>query len=438
MSFRSRCLCALAWSVVLAACSDNHQSDAGLDATSPLDALPAIDAQSRADATASPDGSADTDAGGSVLVTVFDGGPVQGAIVLFHDETGHVLEMKMTGADGKTSGSVPPGGMVTTATIGSTTIMGVNPGDTLVFGTATSTSPPHYVVLVFSTNTGYFEWGCGGDYPPIFGRKLQIHVAPECFPLNVLGMEFGRVLPFSYALATGIAASSRTTTVTVGAWMHDFTHLFIQTSSVPPHNNTQHLQAAALNRGRAYPLQYPGDESVRSDFAIPNGFTATGLRIDARYTQTISSTDGFSQLYQQQASITATVAFDWASMLPLPRDLHLDPGTAGRPRIAWTMRHVAQTIAVVATISGSNGNSWTVYAPATIAASLRLPELPIQLSALAVTGGLTGSVIYYADDGLMNWSQYLREVGTNTDELEPRLSRAIPGTVRLSGIGVVR
>jgi hypothetical protein len=439
--------------MALAACSDNHHDDAGLhdaggrpDAqpaadASPLDGnVPSLDALPLADAAPTPDAAPDAgvDASALVTVTVLDGGPVQNAIVLFHDETGHVLDVKMTGADGKTSGAVPTGGMVTTATVGSTTIMGVNPGDALIFGAITSTAPQRSAVLALTdTRPGYFEWGCGMGRPVNFGMTLPITVDPSCLPLEVLAIDFGKGLPYEYAVANDVnLPSSMTTTVTVGPWLMDFVRLHVETSSAPPNNNIgDHLSASVLKRGQPYPLQYPGIQFVQQDFSVPPAFGATGVLIDAGYMTTVSSSQAYAQIYQEQPTITATIAFDWGRMLALPGDLAIDRSNAARPTIAWSMRQASQATAVVASIIASGGTSWTIYAPASTQSPLRLPELPAQLSSLALSGSLTGSVIFYADDGLATWSQYLHEIGTSMDNLRGRLQRTNPATVRISAIG---
>src|SRR5205085_1829085 len=101
------------------------------------------------DATPTPPGGS-----GTVTVTVYDDGArVAGAPVVFHGADGSPETLSSTDASGEASAPMQAGGMVTVAREVSgerrlETVMGVEPGDSLVFGFAEKRLGPAGVVHV--------------------------------------------------------------------------------------------------------------------------------------------------------------------------------------------------------------------------------------------------------------------------------------------------
>jgi hypothetical protein len=345
---------------------------------------------------------------GRAVVSVYDDGrPLADRWVVFQDSEGKVTSSTRSGADGKASGEVHAGSMVTVAFGTSVqhlvTILAVKPGDEIVIGEredeggSGNTVAPAKVLLpgpLASAARYAVSLGVGTTEVADVTRPLPMPILRRFLvdegKFRVLGLALdasGEALAFAFDWGTLGATDGGDAEVRLPAWSTDWREQRIILSN-PPAGLTKAAAELAIvvgehaqfERGRRE-ATVQGETSLRFSVPRPLG-TDTLYRLELTY-----GTSGDKALHSRRAK-------------SLPDDVRLDLRVALLPRISAavveTTRDRSRPVAHW-TVAGDVGSAdativqlawpdtrehvWTIVGPATQRPDLEVPELPEALRA---------------------------------------------------------
>jgi hypothetical protein len=388
------------------------------DAT-PEAAPPAVDAAPEASPE---DAAADTlgEAGTTVTVRVVGAlGYEQGITIVWGDSTGAVRGTSTTNAQGIAAYAAAAGDMVT-ALLGSpsaaslTTIMGIQPGDALVFADRTTLPSPQFVQInAFppSPPTGtveYYVWNPGNYYTAPITFPLTFGVTPalglsgstvgESFAERVsadtdINLELGFV--FAKNLGASNVDGGPASVALSGPWSTSFTTQQFVVQS-PDGSTPQGTDYAEIASGVAF---YPSTEQESDGSSPPVGtqlyMTHPGFADYVQgwaFTQTPVTGGGGGALEiavsEPAPSGDGSLTIDWGDIdaMPTLTSIAVDSTNPAQPALSVTTSSgsLATTTAVIAlaTWSGSTDGgpddaegSWLVVSPGT-AGPIQIPQLP--------------------------------------------------------------
>lgn len=353
---------------------------------------------------------------GRATVAVYEeGAPRADRWVVFHDHDGRVIARARSGRDGKASGEVPPGGMITVAQAESprhlVTFVDVQPGDTIVIGEKDEEE-------TVAKSVGAARVRLAAAHPGAARHVVDLGVGPTDIapgtPITLTlldrfihdGKRFavlGEALdgagePLAYAFAWGAWDDAKTKArgtadVTLGAWSKDF-RTFEVALTDPPEGATsargtlsihakdedrfdRHARQTALPGTLSFPVPPPLGSEASIRLEIPYG----------------DAPDRFMLLQREESLATKTAIDLRALLVPRISAAKAEPTDArARPRLSWTLHGDAararemDALLVRASWPATRENVWTVVLPPATTAPIRLPELPGELASFAPDG----------------------------------------------------
>lgn len=420
-----------------------------------------------ADVPDAPDASDASDAavaqGVSILV-IDEGAPVEGVLVLFHDEDGALTGEARTDATGKVKVEDAPS-QVTVVLDGSDfsadlgarlfTYTHVEDGDALVvdatkqYVEGTTQGKLRVTLPGLLGGASYYQAHaapCSAYGSP--AAPFEIRLEHRCLrsPSTVLAAAMDEDgMPLGYAFEKGIVppmpAPSDPQAVDVildGSWSLPDT-VELTAPNVEP-DSLSAIGVLAISEGAAFPAA--GTPLSSQDgpwsFFVPAGF-AEALQVYRG-----SEGVGFSDLWLLRRTPPASsVSLDFSQALPRITSVDMT-GTTGQYEVSWTTEAPVTAIdgAVVTIMSsvevssvGSDIRTWTIMVPPGTT-SVRTPELPASVAALAPSGVMQQLISLVEADMLSGYSalkalpmRLSRRSGTPIEPHEPLPGN---GTVRFS------
>lgn len=331
-----------------------------------------------------------------------DGAPMAGRAVVFQGADGRVLATARSGADGKATGPMPSGGMITVAYGTSlrqlVTIAGVEPNDvTLVGEDENDEEAPGVTSAIASVHlpgaqrgaARYgIDLGVGATGLVDAGAPLRLPVMRRYLDpdgrFEVLGLAYdadGGAIAYSERRVT--AADAGDTEVTLAPWRSDWREQRIELTH--PEGYATVKADLALHRGEArfdHRLSAPVTGPVTSlAFAVAPGLGTTATyRVEA---MAGAPSSGRLVLVRRAAAMPTTVRLDLAEG---PRVAAPELATSvdrARPVLGWkTEGDAASAHALVLQLSWpeTKEHVWTVLAPPGTRPGFRFPALPDELA----------------------------------------------------------
>jgi hypothetical protein len=271
--------------LVVAACSDDPTPSAPSTPDAGTTPVPADGSAADAGADADADAGADADAAadGPVTVTVSGAdGPVADALVVFHDASGAVSEVKRTGTDGKiASGDAIPQMVSVLVAKGLEhaifTWVGVQNGDHLVVREPNANAPVGSYDVSFSS-TVPVDAGVTPSFKAETGRctstggasPIRVPLFTDCLQASNSVLVSARKdgTPFAFSFLKGVAppAKLQTAAVTAGSWSVPST--VNVTLRNAPDGRARAMRLSQLSEGAAFESGFsPIGESVSFGFA---------------------------------------------------------------------------------------------------------------------------------------------------------------------------
>lgn len=357
---------------------------------------------------------------GRVTVAVYEeGAPRADRWVVFHDREGNVLARAKSGRDGKASGEVPAGGMITVAQAESprhlVTFVDVQPGDAIVIGEkdeeeTVAKSVGAARVRLASAHPGaarhVVDLGVGPtDVAP--GAPVTLTLLDRFIHdgkrFAVLGEALdGAGEPLAFAFTWGAWDDAKTKThgtadVTLGPWSKDY-RTFDVALTDPPEGATSARGTLSIfakdeDRFDRNPRQTALPGTLSFPVPPPLGSEAS-IRIEIPYG---AAPDRFVLLQREESLATKTVIDLREVFVPRISAAKAEPTDArARPRLSWTVlgdatrARAMDALLVRASWPPTRENVWTVVLPPGTTAPIRLPELPRELAAFAPDGSPIG------------------------------------------------
>jgi hypothetical protein len=349
---------------------------------------------------------------GRVTVGIFDdGAPMKDRWVVFHEGDGRVVSSVKSGADGKASGEVHEGGMVTvlygTSVRHLMTITGVEPGDELVVGEkdndeaepgetiakAKVTLPgPHPKATKYAVTLGLGSTEVGDPtaaHPmPVLKRFL---LEKKKFP--ALGLAFdAQGEPAAYAFAWGAldnepkeGGPTPDVNVRLPAWSTDWREHSFALSN-PPTGFTQGRATLGIVSGedrfergqREFTLDPQDASSTKPTlrFLVPRPLGETAIhRIELQ-----SASGDRAVVARRVKKLPSETAVDLRKeLLPHVANMITHSPSAGRPSLKWTIKGdagAADATVLQVAWPETREHVWTIVLPPKTKTSFELPSLP--------------------------------------------------------------
>lgn len=342
-------------------------------------------------------------------VAVYDDGrPAADRWVVFHDAAGNVTSTARTDKDGKVSGTVTSGSMVTvgygTSIRHLVTVMGVEPNDAIVIGEeedegGADTSICRTAVSLPGkrANAARYEVALGvGPAEADPAKPLRLSVVERFVRdgrFQVLAEAFdtaGEPLAFSHAWGTGCSKDAGAAVeVRLPPWSEDYRPFVV---SVSP--SEAGAGAAKVEARMSIDLGGPGDRFDRGrkeadlrgpttlHFLVPRPL---GTRAKLKATFAYEGSPDRSVLEDRRRDMPEDVTLDPAeALLPRVSDAVVDGAGGARPSVRWRIaREHAKADAVVARLTWpkTGEHAWTIVAPPDAPPRIALPALPDELAA---------------------------------------------------------
>ena len=345
---------------------------------------------------------------GLVTVSVFDdGSPLPDRAVVFQDASGEVTASLKSGPDGKVASMLAAGGMITVAYGTSVrqlvTIVGVAPGDTIEIGEhdndeegAGDTAALARVTLPGSLDGGArysVDLGVGAIEPRQGVARLPVlrRFVGADGGFSVLGLAYradGRPAAFSFLETSLATPDAGDVAVTLPAWRTDFQGIDLALGRLEGdlHVTTGELTTIAKEQqfSRASARVDPSGEGMtKVHFDVPGPLATTmSYRLELGY----GASNDRAVLVRRLAAFPDVVGVDLGTML-LPRvsAAHTEPTSEpARPRLGWTATggsNDADALVVQLAWPRTKEHVWTILAPPSSRAGLRVPALPEALRA---------------------------------------------------------
>ena len=376
----------------------------------PVDAT--VDAIGQDDAT----NAGDAAATGVVHVVVQNIGSVSGLAVSFGDPSGIPTMQTTTDSNGAATGTIIAGGSVTVVTgtislpsgntITLATVLGVQPGDNLVFGPDTPWSPPPFLGNAQIDLPGAFtnaasysvSAGCVQQtvQPADVSTTIDLPLSTAC--LNAAGM-FDVVAvardangqPLAYADAFGVSPPPffSATTLSLPTWRTDFDLFTVATQNTPPNVASLDIDLGALDGAQLLWTSTSTNQtwygsSQTAQLVAPMGaFSSCAssvvlTRLGAKSTST---------LVARTASLASSTIDLGSDMLPFLHDLVVSfPAGRGAAALEWlsdasTSQAQGYFSLVEYTDRAGDAIIEQIELPPSAVAPVALPEIPDSLDA---------------------------------------------------------
>jgi hypothetical protein len=445
-------LALLALPVAWVACFSNSSGsgggpnvDASQDVTFPVgdaaEDLATIDAPADAAHDVTSGGDASEAGPPAVSILVFGAsGPENGVSIVFGDATGAVVGAPATtGVQGLVNQALPPGASTITALLGTATnpapytVMGVQPGDSIVVPDVASLTPfesdavdvtalpapppmnaatygftvgacpgsgamPPYLVPL--TGTACFGLGAsGGTYHAVVNVLVEAYDANA----NLLGFTFQK----GYALS-GIDGGALAVSLAADTWSTTTTKQELAIANQPDGSAvTTHVGEAANAVLRQLPqLTVVDDAGVQHTVVTTHVGYAAALQTEVAISNPQWAIGTAVGAAPPASSGALTIDATSLGKLPQITSVTADSSVAGRPKLTWTLAQgsLGVTTGLVAYTSWSqtdagtsiNGN-WTVVAPSSVT-SIQVHALPASASSYQPPAG---ALVYGAVQGLV-------------------------------------
>ncbi|MBS2014448.1 MAG: hypothetical protein JST00_16295 [Deltaproteobacteria bacterium] len=366
---------------------------------------------------------------GRASALVYDEGhPVADRWVVFHDADGEVISSVKSDHEGRASGDVPEGGMITvlygTSVQHLVTFTAVKPDDEVLVGEkeddeaqpgdsvarAAVTLPP-----AFPSATRYgVSLGVGltevlDPTRPVTMPVLRRFVGDDKrFPVLAVAIGEGEtLLAYAHASAPSGATDGGTVDVRLGPWSKDWREHRLALTKAPAGATTA-LASLAMTSGkdrfdcgrRRSPF---ADGAATAAFAVPAPLGKTAIvHLEVAY----GATSDRAFFSRRIPSLATQTNLDLSALL-LPRVTRpsMDLGrTSARPVVRWEAEGGgAKTSAIVVQVSWpeTKEHRWTVVAPPSASPRVELPALPPSLGTWAPDGGALAPVV-----GLVSATEY--------------------------------
>lgn len=367
----------------------------------------------------------------AVTITVHgNDGPRSGVLVVFHDESGAVLETKTTGADGKATSSDATPAMASALLTRNTertivTWTALEAGDELAVNDLDFfTDRGSYDVSLPGLFTGAVRYGvrvgdCAANAPPWTGQTARnVPLQTRCVRAqNAVLVDAldgsGDVL--AHAFVKNVAAPGATpSAVPVGAFAAP-TDVAVAMTNGPTDANTG-LELTEI----------VGDVGYQSGSGLGDSLTfrtATGFA-DAMQATAYAHSSGTTRSLSRRVAAPVpanTISFDFGSALPLVTDGTTDVTDARRPSMTWTTEAPTASadgglVRFMQYLGGDMQLVWTFVVPAG-ATSVKAPALPAEADAWlpspdASVNNPFLNVIFVESDVIPDYATFRRQQGT--------------------------
>lgn len=350
---------------------------------------------------------------GRVVVGVYDeGAPLAGRWVVFHDREGRVLSRAKSAADGKVTGEVPAGGMVTVAHGESihhlVSVVDVQPNDELVIGEKDEEETVAHSVGTVSVRLP-------GKHPGAARYVVSLGVGPtniepgKPITLSVLDRfivdgtrlrvlaealdEAGNPIAFSFAWAAWDENKTKThgnSDVTLGPWSTAFRTFDVALTHPPAGATSARGLLSIFSKDEDRFDQSPRRTDLPGTLSFP---VAPPLGSEAQLRLEVATGSSSERLFllRRDESLAPKTTLDLGELLaPRIEAARVEPTEArARPALRWKIDGDPQRVSAMdalivrAAWPSTREHVWTVVMPPTASAPFRLPELPPELATWA-------------------------------------------------------
>ncbi len=372
----------------------------------------------------------------TVVVSSLTGVGQPDVTVVFHDESGAVLETKKTGTDGKAASAVSPEIAMATVVFGEgtrrrelLTWTGVQGGDVLpavvpagdTLAEVQITIPGQFTGAGGPTFNYYAQVGDCEYYSTIANEPIRVFVEPYCYTgagaVLVAGSNTNDIIvAHAVKKPVALATDGGVTEITTDTWMVPTTDVTVSlTNSSAPGRAFFHQIANETAFGQR--ADVPGDPKEVT-------FKAAGSFADAYNAAVVFESGASARSVGKRVAPASTIAIDGAQIPPA-----LTGGTVSaigsRPKLEWTGNMGAMKGGLVRATwfdrSTEGTTAWSVIVPANNAAagSVTAPALPASLEGtlpLADGGGSTwdtdAEVVFVDSDLVPDYAAWRRMQAT--------------------------